>query len=178
MSRRALFRSALLISAVGALVLFARAEQPALDGWRPFTASWTLSGQRDLLPTEGGRPASIVNLSGPLTVTRGEGLGRGLLGQVIGFDDGRTLLAGRAVFTDERGDRIYCSLKAEPIGTGRRATAMIDGGTGRFSGIEGTFSFEWQYFVEEAGGEVSGRAVDVEGRTRRAPAPGGGGAVP
>ncbi len=176
MTRGALLRAALLASVVGLLVPLARAEQPAADGWRPFTATWTLSGDRTLLPTEGERPASIVHLSGPLTVTSGEGLGRGLLGEVIGFDDGKKLLAGRAVFTDEHGDRIFCVLAAEPLGTGRRATATITGGTGRFDGLEGTFSFAWQYVVSEGSGEISGRAVDLEGRTRRgAPARSGKG---
>jgi hypothetical protein len=158
----------LLASVVGALVVPARGEQPAADGWRPFTATWTLSGQRHLLPTEGERPASIVTLSGPLVITKGDGLGRGLLGQVIGFDDGGTVLAGRAVFTDERGDRIFCTMKAEPIGSGRHATATITGGTGRFAGLEGDFSFAWQYVVDQESGEVSLRSVDIEGRTRRA----------
>jgi hypothetical protein len=102
-----------------------------------------------------------------LTVSAGQGLGRGLLGEVIGFDDGRKLLAGRAVFTDERGDRIYCTLDAEPIGTGRRATATITGGTGRFADLEGSFSFAWQYVVEPGSDEVSGRAMNLEGKTRR-----------
>lgn len=169
MTRRTALRAALLASVVGALALPARGEQPAAEGWRPFTATWTLSGQRYLLPTEGERPASIVNLSGPLTVTSGEGLGHGLLGQWIGFDDGGALLAGRVVFTNEHGDRIFCTLKAEPMGTGRRATVTITGGTGRFAGLEGAFSFAWQYVVEEEGDEISGRAVDLEGRTRRGP---------
>jgi hypothetical protein len=167
-SRRGFFRGTLLASAVGALVLFAEGEQPAAGGWRPFTATWTVSGRRELLPTEGDRPASIVHLSGPFVLTSGEGLGRGLLGEAIGFDDGGRLLAGRVVFTDERGDRIYCRLEAEPIGTGRLATATITGGTGRFAGLEGTFTLAWQYVVDAEGDEVSGRAVNVEGRTRRA----------
>ncbi len=86
---------------------------------------------------------------------------------MIGFDDGGKLLSGRAVFTDARGDRIFCAIEAESIGAGRRATATITGGTGSFAGLEGSFSFAWQYVVEEEGGEVSGRAVDLEGRTRR-----------
>jgi hypothetical protein len=167
MSRRAALRAALLVSVVVALAPAARGEQPAAEGWRPFKATWTLSGQRSLLPTEGQRPASIVHLSGPLSITSGDGLGRGLLGEVIGFDDGRALLAGRAVLTDERGDRIFCVIEAQPIGAGRRATATIAGGTGRYAGLEGTFSFAWQYVVETSGGEVDGRAVDLEGRTRR-----------
>jgi hypothetical protein len=97
----------------------------------------------------------------------GDGLGRGLLGRMIGYDDGGALLAGRAVFTDEKGDHIFCSLKAEPIETGRKATATITGGTGRFAGIEGSFSFAWQYVVGADDDEISIRTVDVEGRTRR-----------
>ena len=162
----ALFRAALVASALAGLAPAAPGQQAVSDGWRPFKATWTLSGDRYLLPTEGERPAAIVHLTGPLTLTSGEGLGRGFLGEVIGFDDGGALLVGRAVFTDERGDRIFCTIKAEPIGTGRRATATITGGTGRFAGLEGAFSFAWQYVVDQEGGEVSGRAVNVEGRTR------------
>jgi len=175
MSLGAPVRAALLASAVGMLVLPAHGEQPAPGGWRPFTATWALSGQRQLLATEGERSASIVHLSGPLTLTSGEGLGRGLLSEMIGFDDGGTLLVGRAVFVDEHGDRVFCAIKAEPIGTGRRATATITGGTGRFAGLEGTFSFAWQYVVDEESGEISLRAVSVEGRTRRGPSTRGDG---
>jgi hypothetical protein len=93
---------------------------------------------------------------------------------VIGFDDGGTLLAGRAILTNERGDRIYCSLRAEPIGTGRRATATITGATGRFAGLEGSFSFAWQYVVDVRGEEFSARAVNIEGLTRGGAAKGAG----
>ncbi len=167
MNGRALRRVVLVASVVGAFVVPAISGQPAGDGWRPFTATWTLSGQRSLLPTGGERPASIIHLTGPLVLTGGEGLGRGLYGEVIGFDDGGKLLSGRAVFTDARGDRIFCAIEAESMGAGRRAAATITGGTGGFAGLEGNFSFAWQYVVEEEGGEVSGRAVDLEGRTRR-----------
>jgi hypothetical protein len=165
MSRATRLRAALL-AAAAVLAAAAGAQQPASDGWRPFTATWNLTGERQLLPTGGERPAAIVHLTGPMTLTSGEGLGRGLLGEAIGFDDGGTLLAGRAVFTDEKGERIFCTLKAEPIGTGRRATATITGGTGHFDGLEGTFSFAWQYVVDTDGGEFSARTVNVEGRTR------------
>jgi hypothetical protein len=169
-------RAALVALALAGLVPAAPGQQAASEGWRPFTAVLTLLGQRQLLATEGERPASIVHLSGPLTLTGGEGLGRGLLGEMIGFDDGKTLLVGRAAFTDEHGDKIFCALKAEPIGTGRRATATITGGTGRFAGLQGTFSFAWQYVVNEESGDIALRAVNVEGRTRLGPPPGQAGA--
>jgi len=156
------------LAAIGALALSAPAAAPAADGWRPFTATWTLFGTRDLLPTEGPRPAAVLRLSGPMAVTQGDGLGRGFLGEVIGFDDGETLLVGRAVFTDEKGDRIFVSLKAEPIGTGRKATGTIAGGTGRYAGLEGTFTFAWQYVVDTGSNEISGHTMNFEGRTRLA----------
>jgi len=164
--RRSLL-AALVASAFLGLVLGAPGQQPVSEGWRPFSATWTLTGERQVLATEAERPASVIHVSGPLTVTGGDGLGRGLLGEVIGFDDGRALLVGRAVFTDERGDRVFCALKAEPIENGRRATATITGGTGRFAGLEGTFSFAWQYVVGAESGEIDLRSVNVEGRTRR-----------
>ena len=159
-------RAMLLAAALVGLALPVRGGPPAPDEWHPFAATWTLSGQRYIQPTEGERPASVITLSGPLVITKGQGLGRGLLSQVIGFDDGGAVLAGRAVFTDERGDRIFCTIKAEPMGNGRHGTATITGGTGRFAGLEGDFSFAWQYVVAEESGELSVRAVDVEGRTR------------
>ena len=166
MSLRSALRAALAASALLGLVPGAPGQQPPADGGRPFTATWTLSGRRDVLATEGERSAAIVHLSGPFTILSGEGLGTGLLGEVIGFDDGGTLLVGRALFTDERGDRVYCTLTAEPIGQGRKASATITGGTGRFAGLQGSFSFAWQYVVDADGGEIGARAVNVEGRTR------------
>ena len=157
----------LVASAFVGLAPGASGQQPASDGWRPFTATWTLKGERQAVEAGGDRPASIVHLTGPLTLTSGQGIGRGLLGEVIGFDDGAALLVGRAVFTNERSDKIFCRLEAEPIGTSRRARATITGGTGRFERLQGEFSFTWQYVIDSGSGEVDLRAVNVEGRTRQ-----------
>lgn len=172
MSRGASLRAALLAVALAVPLLPAKAQEPAAEGWRPFRATWTFSGERQLLPTEGDRPASIVHVEGTLTLTSGEGLGRGFLVEMIAFDDGRSLLVGRSVLSDGRADRIFATIRAEPMGTGRRATGTITGGTGRFKGIEGTFTFGWQYVVDAGSGEIGGRTVDLEGRTRLATPPG------
>jgi hypothetical protein len=158
--------AALAVPALLGLVPGAPAQQPVSDGWRPFTATWSLKGERHLLETEGGRPGSIVHLTGTLTPTSGGGLGAGLYGELIGFDDGGDLLVGRVLFLDSRSDRIYATVKAEPIGNGRKATATITGGTGRFAGLTGEFSFAWQYVVDAGEGEVSVRTINVQGRTR------------
>lgn len=169
-----LLRAALAASALIGLVPVAPGQQPVADGWTPFTAKWSLSGQRQTLETGGERPASVVHLTGPITLTSGaEQLRHGFFSELIGLDDGGSVLVGRIVFVDDRADRIYCAVKAEPIANGRHATATITGGTGRFSGLEGEFSFSWQYVVDAGGGEINLRAVDVAGRTRRTAAPRG-----
>jgi len=141
-------------------------ESPAPGDWRAFAGSWSAVGQRHTLPTEGDRPSAIVQLSGALVVTSGEGLSRGFRGEVIGFDDGVSVSAGRAVWTDERGDRIFSVLKGEPVETGRRITGTITGGTGRYAGLTGEYTFTWQYVLAAEDAVIQGRAVNLEGRFR------------
>jgi hypothetical protein len=160
-------RAALLAAAGVAACLLAPAA--AAEEWRPFSATWALSGRRTTVPTEGARGAAILHASGSFVITKGDVVGRGFFGEIVGFDDGGTLLAGRAVFTDAQGDRIYATIKAQPLGTGRTATATITGGTGRWAGLEGDFTFAWRYVVESGENDFDAVSVNVEGRARRAP---------
>ena len=50
--------------------------------------------------------------------------------------------------------------------TGRRLAGTITGGTGRYAGITGEYSLEWQYVVEGEQGAIQGRAVGLSGRFR------------
>ena len=161
-------RTALLAAAGVAACLLAGTA--AAEEWRPFSATWTLSGRRTSLPTEGARAAAIIHASGSFVITRGETLGRGFFGEVVGFDDGGPLLVGRAVFTDAQGEKVFATVKAQPLGTGRTATATITGGTGPWTDLEGDFTFSWKFVVEGEGGgdEIHALTVNVEGRTRRA----------
>jgi hypothetical protein len=138
------------------------------EGWRSFAGSWSASGHRQSLDTEAGRPAFTVYLSGAVTLEVAAGLSRGFRGEVIGFDDGARASVGRSVWTDERGDRIFGMLTGETIATGRRVTGTITGGTGRYAGITGEYSLDWQYVVSAEGGVVQGRAVGLKGRYRAA----------
>jgi len=139
--------------------------------WRAFEGTWSASGQRQVLPTVSGRPAGTFQLSGALALTSGEGLSRGFRGEAIGFDDGTGVVIAHCVWTDEHGDRIYSQLKGETVATGRRVAGTVVGGTGRYAGLIGEFTFEWQYVVEGESGAISGRAVGLRGRVR------GGGAA-
>ena len=150
------------------------AAPPDAAGWRPFEGTWSASGDRVELATGGQRGAAIVHLSGAVVLTGGEALSRGFAGEAIGFDDGASLTVGRVVFTDEKGDRIFSELKGGTLGTGRRFTGTITGGTGRYADLTGEYTFEWQYVVQAETGRISGRAVHLKGKCRRGgPAPEG-----
>ena len=146
----------------------APAQQPAAaDEWRTFSGTWSARGDRRTLPAEDGRDASIVHLSGSVVLT-GDAGWRGFLGEAIGYYDGRAVSVGRAVWTDERGDRVFSELKGESLATGRRVVGSITGGTGRYAGIVGDYEFVWQYVAED-GLDVQGRAIDLKGKFRRDP---------
>ena len=50
---------------------------------------------------------------------------------------------------------------------GQGLLGTITGGTGRYAGLEGEFSFTWQYVVSAEDGAFQGRAVGLKGRVRR-----------
>jgi hypothetical protein len=132
---------------------------------QPFAATWSASGQRQILATENGQAATTVQLSGAITVTTSAGLSRGFRGEVIGFDDGAGLIAGRVVWTDEKRDQIFSVLTGGGfVDNGRQMHGRITGGTGRYDGITGDYDFHWQYLVTQDGNLISGRAVDLRGQ--------------
>ena len=85
---------------------------------------------------------------------------------MVGFEDGAGLTVLRGVWTDDHGDRIFSALRGETVASGRQIAATITGGTGRYAGITGEYSFEWQYVVEAEAGTISGRAIALRGRYR------------
>ena len=156
--------SATLVAVVSVAVSAARPEQAA---GTVFEGTWSATGRRQSLPTEDGGTAATVQLSGPVTLSVGEGLSRGFHGELIGFDDGRSVRAGRWVWTDTRGDRLFGELAGDGLRTGHRFTGTITGGTGRYAGIGGRFAFTWQYVVDAEGGEIQGRTSDLSGQYQR-----------
>ena len=149
------------------------AENAPANGWTSFAGTWSATGQRETVAVEGGGTAAIVEVSGAVVLTTGDGLPRGFRGEAIGYDDGQGFSIGRAVWTDEKGDRLFSRLQGESIGTGRRFRGTITGGTGRYAGLVGDYAFTWQYVVSPADEArvVQGRATGLEGRVRRAERP-------
>lgn len=157
-----------MVAVIAAQVPAPASQEAAPGGWRTFEGSLSATGQRQSIPTESGRPALTVQLSGPVSITAGDGLSRGFRAEVVGFDDGAGLTILRGVWTDERGDRIFTRLNGETVASGRRIFGAITGGTGRYAGITGDYSFEWQYVVEADAGTINGRGIGLRGRYRAA----------
>ena len=167
MSHRAALVAGGLALALTGLTSAVAAQAPApSEAWRPFGGTWSASGQRRAVAIEGDGLAAVVAISGAVALTSGEGLSRGFSGEALGFDDGQGVSVGRAVWTDERGDRVFSQLRSESIAKGRLVTGTVTGGTGRYAGVTGEFTFEWQYVVEGEGGAISGRATGLRGRVR------------
>jgi hypothetical protein len=139
---------------------------PPSGEWRTFEGTWSASGTRQTINLETNHRASIFDLTGSLLLIGQQGLGVGFQAQAIGFTDSLAGMQGRCVWTDEHGDKVYSELKGEVVATGNHIMGTFLGGTGRYAGVTGEYSFQWLFVVESEDGSVSGRAVDLKGRAR------------
>lgn len=137
---------------------------PSTGEWRTFEGTWSASGTRQRLNLETDHHASIFDLTGSLLLIGDRGLGVGFQARAIGFTDSLAGMQGRCVWTDERGDKVYSELKGEFVETGNHIVGKFLGGTGRYAGVTGEYSFQWKFIVESEDGTVSGRAVDLKGQ--------------
>jgi hypothetical protein len=134
--------------------------------WHVFEGTWTAAGTRRTLHLGSDDRAAIFELTGSLLLSGAQRPAVGFRAQAIGFSDSRTGMQGRSVWTDENGDTVYSELKGEFVGTGNRIVGTFIGGTGRYAGVTGEYTFQWQYVVDAEDGAVSGRVVDFKGRAR------------
>ena len=149
----------------------ARLDRPSLhEGeWREFSGTWNAVGARQTLDLGGGRASSVLQLKGPILLA-GEGRpGVGFQAETIALTDTATGLVGRSVWTDENGDRVFSELTGTGTSSANRIEATVVGGTGRYAGITGTYSFSWKYVLEGEGGTVQGRAEHLSGRFTKGP---------
>jgi hypothetical protein len=161
------YRAGCLAAALAFLEPARAASQADPEGWIAFEGAWSASGSRHAIAVEGGAEARILEMSGALVLSRGDGLSRGFRGEVIGFDDGIEPSVGRCVWTDERGDQVFSRLTGERLESGRRLVGTITGGTGRYAGLKGEYAFTWQFVLSSEDGLVQSRAVSLSGRVRR-----------
>ena len=133
---------------------------------RHFTGTWSATGNRQTMQLEPGHQAAIFKFTGSLLLTGPQRLTTGFKAEVIGFADSLSGSQGRSVWTDERGDKVFSELHGETISPGKEIKGRFLGGTGRFAGVSGRYSFKWQSLVQNEDGDESGRVVDLQGWAR------------
>ena len=138
----------------------------AAGEWHVFEGTWTAAGMRRTLRLGTDERAAIFELTGSVLLSGARRPGVGFRAQAMGFSDSRVGMQGRCVWTDERGEMVYSELKGEAVGSGNLIVGRFVGGTGRYAGVTGDYTFHWQYVIEAEDGTVSGRVVDFKGRAR------------
>jgi hypothetical protein len=134
--------------------------------WRDFEGTWTAAGSLHTIRLGADRRASIANLDGSLLLAGPARPAVGFRAEAITLNDSDTGMVGRAVWTDEHGDQAYSELRGEGTATGNRIVGTFIGGTGRYSGVTGTYEFSWRFVLETEDGTVQGQSIGLKGRVQ------------
>ena len=158
-----------------ALVLLVTACGPATQApgsaatagtWLEFEGSWSAAGSRRTISLGADRRASILEMRGTLLLAGSGRPGVGFRSDLLALTDSVTGLAGRSVWTDERGDQVFSELQGEGTAAHNRIQGTILGGTGRYAGATGSYEFSWRSVVEGEDCAIQWRAVGLKGRVR------------
>jgi hypothetical protein len=132
--------------------------------WVEFQGTWTAAGSRNTMQLGGDRRAAISSFNGSLVLAGPSRPGVGFRSEAIVFSDSGTGMIGRAVWTDEHGDQAYSELRGEGTTQNNKITGSFVGGTGRYSGVKGTYEFSWRFMLENEEGAVQGQSMGLKGR--------------
>ena len=164
-----LWRTALLV----ALPLMAACDRPveprvAADPGdrRDFVGNWSATGTRKVLELDAGHWVAIFDYNGSLVLTGAQRPHLGFKSEVIGFSDSKTGVQARSVWTDEHGERVFSELVGQETGPGKPIAGRFTGGTGRYAGVRGEYSFTWQRLYSGEDGRVSLRVAGLKGWAR------------
>ncbi|HEX4781960.1 MAG TPA: hypothetical protein VH301_14450 [Usitatibacter sp.] len=136
------------------------------DGWREFTGSWNATGSLRTLHLGGDRRAATGEFTGTLLLSGSSRPGVGFRAEAIAFSDTDTGMVGRAVWTDENGDKVYSEIRGDGPRKGGKVAGTFTGGTGRYAGATGAYAFTWRYVIGGEEGAVQASSVDLKGRIR------------
>lgn len=159
--------AAVIVSALAIAACARVAEPPAPGAGTPgryeFEGTWNAAGTRRTIPSGDGRTSAIVDLKGTMLLAGPGRPGVGFLCEVIALVDTASGLTGRGVWTDDHGNQIFSELSGQGTSANNRIDGRIVGGTGKYAGATGTYTFSWEYVVEENDGTIQGRAVGLAG---------------
>jgi hypothetical protein len=144
----------------------APASQAPPGEWHTFTGNWIATGTRSTIPLGADRRASIADLEGTMLLSGDSRPARGFLGEAIVFNDTGASAEGRGVWTDSDGSKIFSEFHGTGIAGGKKIEGTFIGGTGRFMGATGSFTFTWQFVIDTEDGRIQGQTSDLSGRIR------------
>jgi hypothetical protein len=142
------------------------ASEAAPGEWRAFKGNWIATGRRNTVPLGADRRASIAELEGTMLLSGDNRPARGFRGEAIVFNDTGTGAEGRAVWTYSDGSQIFSELRGAGVAGGKKIEGTFIGGTGRFTGATGSFTFTWQFVMDTEDGGIQGQTSDLSGRIR------------
>jgi hypothetical protein len=134
--------------------------------WRDFQGTWTAAGNRNIMQLGGDRRAAVSSFDGSLVLAGPSRPGVGFRSEAIVFNDSATGLIGRAVWTDEHGDKAFSELRGEGSANDNKIVGTFMGGTGRYTGVTGSYEFSWRFLIENEDGGVQGQSLGLKGRVR------------
>lgn len=169
--------SCLFVAALTSIVLCSacdnkpspRTQSSPSDTIYSFTGTWTAIGRHHTMQLGPGRQATLFNYTGSILLGGPQKLKTGFKAEVIGITDNATGMQGRCVWTDETGDKVFSEISSPAATADIPIDGRFIGGTGRYRGASGAYSFKWQRLVNNEDGEVSGRVVDLKGWVRFEP---------
>ncbi len=131
-----------------------------------FTAYWAVSGTVHILEFNSG-VAAAGGHTGTVTIQTSEGPVRAFETDCVAFADDETS-RGRCVWTGPLGDLVYVELRGTGLAGFGRTRGTFVGGTGKYDGIEGGFSFEWNYNVSRGqDATFDGYTLEMQGNYRK-----------
>lgn len=162
-------RIAFAVLATSLLVLLpgspATADLPTYNPYDgTFDGYWALSGDIHILERDREIVAAAGRLTGQAVIQTNEGPVPSFDTECIVFSAKGKGGTGKCVWTATSGDEVYVDISSDgPAGLGR-ARGVIQGGTGRFEEIKGSFQFDWNYSVSGgADATLTGQTIQMRG---------------
>ncbi len=132
-----------------------------------FVAYWAVSGKVHIIDFANSDVAAAGSHTGTVTINTSEGPVRAFETDCVAFTDNEKS-HGRCVWTGPLGDLIYVELRGTGLAGFGRTRGTFVGGTGKYDGIEGGFSFEWNYSVSRGqDATFDGYTLEMQGNYRK-----------
>ncbi len=154
-----------------ALALAASSSVAVASHWSErkgtFSAYWAVSGTVHIIDFGDSGVAAAGGHTGTVTIQTNEGPVRAFETDCVAFADDNDS-RGRCVWTGPLGDLVYVELKGTGLAGFGRTRGTFVGGTGKYDGIEGGFSFEWNYNVSRGqDATFDGYTLEMQGNYRK-----------